>query len=166
MAHLGFGAALNARILWPQRIRLTTEIVPADGHSTGWVRYIRNARCANEITKHGGKGEWQTSVQSLPFWSACKPNDRPTHEAHLTAANCIAASAVPQRGKSLPSLVLRWILLNKVPTELAFACNECAVCVEPIARRLEVSGLSVVRCAVRTDMKAPRCPTSPAVTPD
>ena len=28
----------------------------------------RNGYCANEITKHGGKGEWQTSVQSLPFW--------------------------------------------------------------------------------------------------
>ena len=28
---------------------------------------LRKACCANEITKHGGKGEWQTSVQSLPL---------------------------------------------------------------------------------------------------
>ena len=28
---------------------------------------LRNRRWANAITKHGGKGEWQTSVQSLPF---------------------------------------------------------------------------------------------------
>ena len=27
---------------------------------------LRNRRWANAITKHGGKGEWQTSVQSLP----------------------------------------------------------------------------------------------------
>ena len=30
---------------------------------------LRNRRWANAITKHGGKGEWQTSVQSLP---SCK----------------------------------------------------------------------------------------------
>ena len=28
---------------------------------------LRNRRWANAITKHGGKGEWQTSVQSVPF---------------------------------------------------------------------------------------------------
>ena len=28
---------------------------------------LRNRRRANAITKHGGKGEWQTSVQTLPF---------------------------------------------------------------------------------------------------
>ena len=28
---------------------------------------LRNKRWANAITKHGGKGEWQTSVQSLPL---------------------------------------------------------------------------------------------------
>ena len=27
---------------------------------------LRNSCCANEITKHDGKGEWQTSVQTLP----------------------------------------------------------------------------------------------------
>ena len=33
---------------------------------TSWTR-LRNLSCANEITKHDGKGEWQTSVQTLPF---------------------------------------------------------------------------------------------------
>ena len=28
---------------------------------------LRNRRWANAITKHGGKGEWQTSVQTLPL---------------------------------------------------------------------------------------------------
>ena len=28
---------------------------------------LRNRRWANAITKHGGKGEWQTCVQTLPF---------------------------------------------------------------------------------------------------
>ena len=28
---------------------------------------LRNRRWANAITKHGAKGEWPTSVQSLPF---------------------------------------------------------------------------------------------------
>ena len=28
---------------------------------------LRNRRWANAIMKHGGKGEWQTSVQSLPL---------------------------------------------------------------------------------------------------
>ena len=27
---------------------------------------LRNRRWANAITKHGGKGEWQTSIQTLP----------------------------------------------------------------------------------------------------
>ena len=39
----------------------------ADSHNDRW---------ANEITKHGGKGEWQTSVQSLPNDSAGKRNDQ------------------------------------------------------------------------------------------
>ena len=39
---------------------------------------LRNRRWANAITKHGGKGEWQTSVQSLPSGSADKLNDQPS----------------------------------------------------------------------------------------
>ena len=35
---------------------------------------LRNRRWANAITKHGGKGEWQTSVQTLPFARTVNPS--------------------------------------------------------------------------------------------
>ena len=42
---------------------------------------LRKACCTNEITKHGGKGEWQTSVQSLPF----KPAHQRSFELRVSA---------------------------------------------------------------------------------
>ena len=51
---------------------LMKSAIPSEGPiRTSWPA-LRNPCCANEITKHGGKGEWQTSVQSLPIYNVAK----------------------------------------------------------------------------------------------
>ena len=53
--------------------------IPSEGPiRTSWPA-LRNLSCANEITKHDGKGEWQTSVQSLPSADAERDN-APTYD--------------------------------------------------------------------------------------
>ena len=68
---------------------LMNSAIPSEGSMrTSWPA-LRNPCCANEITKHGGKGEWQTSVQSLPY-EFSRHTERPTR----SAANKVLAESI------------------------------------------------------------------------
>ena len=73
---------------------------------------LRNDRCANAITRHDGKGEWQTSVQSLLSFELRGGTERRCKHDFgggpaVRLAELLMNSAVPSEGlmrTSWPSL--------------------------------------------------------------
>ena len=54
---------------------------------------LRNRRWANAITKHGSKGEWQTSVQTLPLNERTSPLVEPCNKiGHFVTFSGVTAA--------------------------------------------------------------------------